>query len=105
VSPESRVIAVSPICPHTLSARPVIVPDTCRIRVAAHSTSKHVAIVADGQASRILPQPVEFDISLAPHKIILLRKSRNGFFNLLRTKLMWGLDIRSADIYTGEDQK
>lgn len=105
VSPESSVIAISPICPHTLSARPVIVPDSCRIRVVAHSTSKHVAIVADGQASRILPQPVEFDISLAPHKIVLLRNSKNGFFNLLRTKLMWGLDIRSADIYTGEDQK
>ncbi len=105
VSPESSVIAISPICPHTLSARPVIVPDTCRVRIVAHSTSKHVAIVADGQASRFLPQPVEFNVSMAPHKIVLLRKSKNGFFNLLRTKLMWGLDIRSTDVYIGGDEK
>lgn len=102
VSPESRVIAISPICPHTLSARPVIVPDSCRIKVVAHSTFKHVAIIADGQASRILPQPVEFEVSLASHKIVLLRKSKNGFFNLLRTKLMWGVDIRTSDVYLEE---
>lgn len=105
VSPQSRVTAISPICPHTLSARPVIVPDTCDIRVVARSTFKHVAIIADGQGPRLLRQPVEFNISLAPYKIVLLRKSRNGFFNLLRTKLMWGLDIRSTDVYIGEEEE
>ncbi len=97
ISPESRVIAISPISPHTLSARPVIVPDTSQIRVVARSTVRQVVIVADGQSSRPLPQPAEFRISLAPHRIVLLRKSKNGFFNLLRTKLMWGVDIRSED--------
>ncbi len=97
IAPESRVIAISPISPHTLSARPVIVPDSCQIRVVAHSTLKHVMIIADGQASRLLPQPAEIRVSLASRKIVLLRKSKNGFFNLLRTKLMWGVDIRSED--------
>jgi NAD+ kinase len=97
IAPESRVIAISPISPHTLSARPVIVPDTCQIRVVARSTMKNVMIIADGQASRPLPQPAEVRVSLAPRRIILLRKSKNGFFNLLRTKLMWGVDIRSEE--------
>ena len=97
VAPESRVIAISPISPHTLSARPVIVPDTCQIRVVARSTMKEVMIIADGQTSRLLPQPAEINVSLAPRRIVLLRKSKNGFFNLLRTKLMWGADIRSED--------
>lgn len=105
ISPESRVIAISPISPHTLSARPVIIPDTSRVRVVAHSTFKHVMIIADGQASRILPQPVEFNVSLAAHRIVLLRKRKNGFFNLLRTKLMWGLDIRSSEDSIGEEVK
>ncbi len=105
VSPETRVIAISPISPHTLSARPVIIPDTSTIRVVAHSTFKHVMIIADGQASRILPQPVEFNVSLASHRIVLLRKRKNGFFNLLRTKLMWGLDIRSSEESAEEELK
>lgn len=105
ISPESRVIAISPICPHTLSARPVIVPDTCQIRIVAHSTSRNVMVTADGQEPKLLPQPAEFKVSLAPHKIVLLRKSKNGFFNLLRTKLMWGLDIRSSETSFREEPK
>ncbi len=97
ISPESRVIAISPISPHTLSARPVIVPDSSQIRIIARSTIKQVMIIADGQLSMQLTQPAELKVSLAPHKIVLLRKSKNGFFNLLRTKLMWGIDIRSEE--------
>ena len=95
ISPESRVIAISPISPHTLTARPVIVPDNSEIRIVVHSTSKQVMVTGDGQTSHLLTQPAELNVSLASHKIKLLRKSKNGFFNLLRTKLMWGADIRS----------
>ncbi len=97
ISPESRVIAISPISPHTLSARPVIVPDNCEIRIVVHAAFKQVLITADGQTSQLLTPPAEFDISLASHRITLLRKSKNGFFNLLRNKLMWGVDIRSEE--------
>lgn len=95
ISPESRVIAISPISPHTLTARPVIVPDDSEIRIVVHSSSKQVMLTADGQTSHLLSQPAELKVSLAAHRIKLLRKRKNGFFNLLRTKLMWGADIRS----------
>ena len=107
ISPESRVIAISPISPHTLTARPVIVPDESEIRVVVRSESqsradlptaqKQVMVNADGQTSHLLAQPAEIRVSLAPYKIKLLRKSKNGFFNLLRTKLMWGVDIRAEE--------
>ena len=97
ISPESRVIAISPISPHTLSARPVIVPDDSRIRIVVHSTWKQIMVTADGQTSHLVSQPAEFEVSLADHRIRLLRKSKIGFFNLLRTKLMWGMDIRSEE--------
>lgn len=107
ISPESRVIAISPISPHTLTARPVIVPDDSKIRIVVRSTSqpqsdapmvqRQVMVTADGQTFTILPQPAEINISLAAHRIKLLRRSKNGFFNLLRTKLMWGADIRSPE--------
>jgi NAD+ kinase len=107
ISPESRVIAISPISPHTLTARPVIVPDTSEIRVFVRPPSmpptelsqvhSRVMVTADGQTSYVLSRPAEFKIALAPYRIKLLRKNTNGFFNLLRTKLMWGVDIRSED--------
>ncbi len=97
ISPESRVIAISPISPHTLTARPVIVPDDSEIRIVVRSSSRQVMVTADGQTSSILSQPAELNVSLAAHRIKLLRKSKNGFFNLLRTKLMWGVDIRSEE--------
>ncbi len=97
ITPESRVIAISPISPHTLSARPVIVPDTSEIRIAVRAAFKKVMISADGQSSSLLSAPAEFNISIAPHRINLLRKRRNGFFGLLRSKLMWGVDIRSEE--------
>ncbi len=95
VSPESRVMVVSPISPHTLSARPVIVPDNRTIRVVAYSSFKNVLVAADGQAGEPMRPPAEFVISLAPYRILLLRRNKNGFFSLLRSKLMWGVDIRS----------
>jgi len=97
ITPASQVIAISPISPHTLSARPVVVPDSSFVRVIVHSTSRNVMITADGQVSSMLSQPAEIAVALAPYKTVLLRKSANGFFNLLRTKLMWGVDIRSSN--------
>ncbi len=106
ISPQSRVIAISPISPHTLSARPVIVPDSSQVRIVVRSPYKHVMLAADGQVSKIQAPPAEFIISLAPHRITLLRKSTNGFFSLLRSKLMWGIDIRSFDEnITGEEKE
>ncbi|MCL5267048.1 MAG: NAD(+)/NADH kinase [Bacteroidetes bacterium] len=97
ISTESRVIAISPISPHTLSARPVIVPDSSEIRIVVRSAYKHVMLAADGQVSKVQAPPAEFGVSLAPHRITLLRKNTNGFFSLLRSKLMWGVDIRSSE--------
>ncbi len=95
ISPESRVFAISPISPHTLSARPVIVPDSSEIRIVVRSTSKQIMVTADGQTSQVLTQPAELRVSLASHRVRLLRKRKNDFFNLLRTKLMWGVDVRA----------
>ncbi|MCL5035111.1 MAG: NAD(+)/NADH kinase [Bacteroidetes bacterium] len=106
ITMETRVIAISPISPHTLSARPVIVPDSSEIRIVVRSAYKHVMLAADGQVSSVQAPPAEFAVSLAPHRITLLRKSTNGFFGLLRSKLMWGVDIRSSEEYrTGEEKE
>ena len=94
VVPESRAITLSPICPHTLTARPVIVPDNSVIRVVIQRDAKAVHITADGQVEEILRPPVEFSIKKAKYSVKLVKRLDRSYFDILRAKLMWGRDVR-----------
>ncbi len=94
VIPRSRAVAINPICPHTLTARPVIVPDESVICVRVNSEAKFVHIAADGQLEEILKPPVEFTIRRADYTIKLIKRKDRSYFDVLRAKLMWGKDIR-----------
>jgi NAD+ kinase len=94
VVPESKAITVSPICPHTLTARPVIVPDSSSIRVVVDKEAKAVHITADGQVGETLRPPVEFVIRKASYAIRLVKRLDRGYYDVLRAKLMWGRDVR-----------
>jgi NAD+ kinase len=94
VVPESKAITVSPICPHTLTARPVIVPDSSSIRVVVDKEAKAVHITADGQVGETLRPPVEFLIRKANYAIRLVKRLDRGYYDVLRAKLMWGRDLR-----------
>lgn len=94
VAPQSSVIMITPMAPHTLTARPIIVPDTCTIKVKVKVAGKPVHITADGQVEGFYDAPAEFAISKADYKIKLVKKNKHTFYDLLRTKLMWGRDVR-----------
>ncbi len=94
VIPRSRAVTINPICPHTLTARPVIVPDESVIRVRVNSEAKFVHIAADGQVEEILKPPVQFTIRRADYTIKLVKRKDRSYFDVLRAKLMWGKDIR-----------
>lgn len=94
VVPESKAITLSPIGPHTLTARPVIVPDESVIRVVVERAAKAVRITADGQVEEILPPPVEFVIRKAKYSVKLIKRLNRSYYEILRAKLMWGRDVR-----------
>lgn len=94
VVPGSNVLVISPISPHTLSARPVVVPATSTIRVLIHPGHRGVHITADGQIEAFYDTPIEFTIRKARHVVKLVKRKKRTYFDLLRTKLMWGKDIR-----------
>lgn len=94
VAPQAKVITINPIAPHTLTARPVIVPDESAIRVVVNSSSKPVHITVDGQVEGFYEPPVEFTVRKAPYSIKLVKRGQRKFYELLRTKLMWGKDVR-----------
>ncbi len=94
VAPQAEVITINPIAPHTLTARPVIVPDDSVIRVVVNSSSKPVHITTDGQVEGFYDTPAEFTIRKASYTVKLVKRKNRRFYDLLRTKLMWGRDVR-----------
>ncbi|MFH2004354.1 MAG: NAD(+)/NADH kinase [Bacteroidota bacterium] len=93
IVPESNVIMLNPIAAHTLTARPLVVPDTSTIRVVVEMGSP-VHITADGQIEAFYKTPAEIFIQKANYTIKLIKQKDHSFFELLRTKLLWGKDVR-----------
>ncbi len=96
VVPTSHVIGITPISPHTLSGRPLIIPDTDTIRISIKDQKDEVLISADGQEEAVLTPPVEVRIKRASHTINLVKRLDGTYYDVLRAKLMWGRDVRGT---------
>ncbi len=97
VTPRNRSITISPICPHTLTARPVIVPDDSVIRIKIASAPHKVHITADGQDDALLRAPAEIRVMKAPSLARLVKRRNSSYYDLLRKKLHWGTDVRNQE--------
>ncbi|HTP14132.1 MAG TPA: NAD(+)/NADH kinase [Bacteroidota bacterium] len=94
VTPTNHSITISPICPHTLTARPVIVPENSIINMKVLSTVARIQLTADGQQEKHLTSPATVTVSKAPFEAHLVRRRGTNFYEVLRTKLHWGKDVR-----------
>jgi len=95
VVPRSDVLTITAISPHTLTARPVILPSDCVVRVDVREGPSTVHFTADGQVERFCATPVSCTIRRAPFPVRLVRWRQGSYFELLRSKLMWGRDLRT----------
>lgn len=93
VNPESKILIITPISPHTLNVRPIIVPDdgTIKIRLIKEGNAR---ITADGQKSVTVNTPSEVTVMCADYKIRVIKKLNTTYFNTLKQKLFWGEDKR-----------
>jgi len=94
VVPTNHAITISPICPHTLTARPVIVPDDSIVAVTISSASRQVHLTADGQLEELFKPPVTITVKTAPFKAHLVKRLTTNYYDVLRKKLNWGSDVR-----------
>lgn len=94
VSPKSNVITLSPISPHTLTVRPLVIPNNQVVSVFVESANTKVQVNCDGQRVKEFAPPVELEIKKDPKPIKILHTSDSSYFEILRTKLLWGLDVR-----------
>lgn len=95
ITPYSKVFIITPICPHSLNFRPVIVPDSGKITIRSYNDVK-VRITPDGYKGLIRKAPLEIVIEKSEHSIESVKKHNWSFFNTLNEKLLWGEDIRKG---------
>jgi len=93
VFPKTEVFILSPLMPHTLTARPVILPDSgvFKVKVNAHTP---INIVADGNSKIKLRSPAVIEIRKASYKIKIAKSLKSNYFKVLTGKLLWGEDKR-----------
>jgi NAD+ kinase len=88
--PTMNSIIVTPICPHTLTNRPLVLPDYSVIRVVPKTDSETIYVTVDGQIGRPFRKGEEMEIRKSASITRIYSPSEHDHFELLRTKLKWG---------------
>lgn len=90
IFPSVAAICMTPICPHMLTNRPVIVPDTSVIRIICQAEDDSAFLTIDGQIGEPLKKSDQIVCRSSQHTLMLIRPPRMLFFDVLRQKLKWG---------------
>jgi len=91
IQPNVDALVMVPICPHTLSDRPLVLPSASRIRVTLdHAGGSDAHVVCDGEALARMAGGDALTISLAKQSVTLLHPREYNYYELLRSKLNWG---------------
>lgn len=95
VAPEAKAITISPISPHTLTMRPLVLSSNQKVSIKATSQHESIQISCDGQRVSQHKSPSLLQISNSNIPLKLVRTHSTSYFEILRKKLFWGIDIRS----------
>lgn len=94
VVPNADVITISPIAPHTLTMRPLVLPADKKICVTLKSQHTSVQVNCDGQRVSYYEPPVKIEIARSNNPFQLIHTNKTSYFEILRNKLHWGIDLR-----------
>ncbi len=92
--PNSESFVITPIAPHNLTMRPIVVPDSSRIRLVVEGRGQQFLCSLDSR-SEAIDFSGTISISKANFSVKTLKLPGHGFFSTLRNKLMWGTDRRN----------
>ena len=83
------------MAPHNLNVRPLVVPDTSRIRITFQSRDSQVALTADNRGYSV-PSSACLEIEGVPEVLQRVELGGSSFIEALRSRLMWGGDVRNV---------
>jgi len=89
IYPSSRAIVLTPICPHMLTNRPLVLPDDVKAEVTLSSEHEDVYLTLDGQEGLPLRYLDVVELKRSERTIALVKSPKKNYFEILRTKLKW----------------
>ena len=93
IVPQSGILSMTPVAPHSLNIRPIVISDEAEIKLEVQSRSHNFLAAVDGRSEK-LSEGVILTVKKAPHKVRIVKVYGQRFFSTLREKLMWGADTR-----------
>ncbi|HEX2936700.1 MAG TPA: NAD kinase [Bacteroidales bacterium] len=94
VTPDSQNFIISPIAPHNLNVRPIIIPDSSILKLKVEGRTSNYILTLDSRSAEI-EIGMEITVKKSPFQINLIKLESIDYFSTLRNKLMWGADKRN----------
>ena len=95
IIPQSGSLCLTPVAPHSLNIRPIVINDTAEITLDIESRSHNYLVAIDGRSER-MTEETRLVIRRAAHSIKIVKQRNQRYFSTLREKLMWGADQRAS---------
>jgi len=93
VSPDVDAVVAAPICPHSLTVRPMVFPGTVKLNVAVvHAGDSEALVTADGQTVHALEPGQNVSLRRGERGSLLMHLDHSSYYDILRQKLNWGMD-------------
>lgn len=93
--PGSRVFVISPIAPHNLGVRPLVIPDSSKVRLSVKSRCGRAVFSCDNRVTEV-PDGFSVDVSLAEKPLKCVKIGDSNFIDALRNRFFWGQDVRNT---------
>lgn len=93
IVPRTGTVCLTPVAPHSLNIRPVVLPDDMEIELSVESRSHNFLIAVDGQSEKCA-EGTRLVIRKAPYAVKIVKRNGHSYFATLREKMMWGADMR-----------
>lgn len=93
IVPQTGILCMTPVAPHSLSVRPIVLADDSEIMLEVESRTHNYLVAIDGRSAR-LPEDVRVVIRRAPFAAKIVKQLSTRYFSTLREKMLWGADQR-----------
>lgn len=93
MAPLTGILCLTPVAPHSLNIRPIVINDDSVIELTVESRTHNYLVAVDGR-SATLDERIPLVISKAPYTVRIVKRASQHYFATLREKMMWGVDAR-----------
>ncbi len=93
VVPEAGILCLTPVAPHSLNVRPIVIGDNSVVELSVESRSHNFLVAIDGRSEK-MEEGSKIIIRKASHRVLIIKRQSARYFSTLREKMMWGVDQR-----------